>query len=100
MGKYAEHVCVEPAEIERIEALVGELPTNGHVRIVQKDGRRHDGVISERPNVQVFRDAEEREGINGMVRLERPGEPGWSCFVWLDQIERVEHLDSTLGGES
>jgi hypothetical protein len=100
MGKYAEHVCIEPAEIRRIESLIGELPTNGHVRIVQKDGSLHDGVISERPNVQVFRDADEQEGINAVVRLDRPDEPGWIRFVWLDEIERVEHLDSTLGGES
>lgn len=100
MGKYAASVCVDVESIRRIERLVEQLPTNGHVVIVQQDGARFDGVISERPNVQVFRDARENEGINALVRLERPDDPDWHRWVWLDRIAEVEHLDSTLGSES
>ncbi|PTG43316.1 DUF3247 domain-containing protein, partial [Staphylococcus chromogenes] len=37
---------------------------------------------------------------NAELRLERPREPAWNRRIWLDQIERVEHLDSILGSES
>ncbi|PWK85918.1 DUF3247 family protein [Fulvimonas soli] len=100
MGRQAEHVYTDQASIHHLEALVRELPTNGHVRLSLKDGSRCDGFICERPNVQLFRDAEEREGFNGVVRLDHRGIGGWSRFVWLDQIARVEHLDSTLGSET
>jgi hypothetical protein len=35
-----------------------------------------------------------------VVRLERPDVPDWSCYVWLGDIRRVEHLDSTMGSEN
>jgi hypothetical protein len=57
-------------------------------------------VIITRPNVQVFRDGDEREGINATVQLERPDVPEWRRQVWLDQILRVEHLDSCMASES
>lgn len=77
-----------------------ELPANGHVVLLLKDGSSCDGVVVTRPNVQMFRDADEREGINATVRLERPDVPEWSQQVWLDQIVRVEHLDSSMAGEN
>lgn len=100
MGRTAEHVYTDQDSIHHLEALVGELPTNGHVRLWLKHGGACDGVISERPNVQVFRDPGEQEGINGEVQLERPEAPSWHRWVWLDEIERVEHLDSTMGSET
>jgi hypothetical protein len=100
MGQFAERVYTDPAKIRHLEDLVGELPTNGHVVLQLIDGTSYDGVVCERPNVQVFRDYKENEGINGVVRLERPDAPMWSCYVWLGDIHRVEHLDSTLGSET
>lgn len=100
MGRVAERVYTDPNTISQLESLVHELPTNGHVVLLLHDGSSYDGVVCERPNVQVFRDVAENEGINGVVRLERPDVPDWSCYVWLGDIRRVEHLDSTLGGES
>lgn len=100
MGRQAEHVYTDPASIRRLESLIEELPANGHVVLLLKDGSRCDGVISTRPNVQVFRDADEHEGINATVQLQRPDVPDWSRHVWLDQIVRVEHLDSIMGSES
>lgn len=100
MGKFAEHVYTDPAGIRRLESLIAELPTNGHVNLRLNDGSECDGVVSERPNVQLFVDDEYKEGINGVVRLERPDVPDWTRSVWLDEIREVEHLDSTLGGES
>ncbi|MHB1057489.1 MAG: DUF3247 family protein [Rhodanobacter sp.] len=100
MGRQAQHVYTDPASIRQLESLVGELPANGHVVLLLKDGSSCDGVVSTRPNVQVFRDADEREGINATVQLERPDVPDWKRHVWLDQIVRVEHLDSIMGSES
>ncbi|QEE23617.1 DUF3247 family protein [Rhodanobacter glycinis] len=100
MAQYVERVCVDPADIRRIESLVADLQGNGHVSIVQKDGSVCEGVVSVRPTMQVMRDQSGREGINAELRLERPREPAWSRRIWLDQIERVEHLDSILGSES
>jgi hypothetical protein len=100
VGRQAPHVYTDPASIRRLESLIDELPGNGHVVLLLKDGRRCEGVISTRPNVQVFRDPDEREGINAEVQLERPGQPAWSQRCWLDEIAQVDHLDSTLASES
>ena len=100
MGRQAKHVYTDHASIRQLESLVDELPANGHVVLLLKDGSSCDGVVSTRPNVQVFRDAKEREGINATVQLERPDVPEWRRQVWLDQIVRVEHLDSTMASEN
>ncbi|EIL97696.1 hypothetical protein RHOFW104T7_14485 [Rhodanobacter thiooxydans] len=100
MGRAAERVYTDRASIQQLESLVEELPANGHVVLLLKDGSSCDGVVVTRPNVQMFRDADEREGINATVRLERPDVPEWSQQVWLDQIVRVEHLDSSMASEN
>ncbi|MEO6925289.1 MAG: DUF3247 family protein [Rhodanobacter sp.] len=48
----------------------------------------------------MFRDEDDREGINATLQLERPDVPGWSQRIWLDQILRIEHLDSGMASES
>jgi hypothetical protein len=100
MGRQAKRVYTDPASIRRLESLIDQLPANGHVVLLLKDGSSCDGVVSTRPNVQMFRDAEEHEGINATVRLQRPDVPDWSGNVWLDQVVRVEHLDSVMASES
>lgn len=100
MGRLAEHVYTEAAQIRQLEALVAELPGNGHVVLRLNDGSSQDGIVCVRPNVQMFRDGEESEGVNGVVRLERPDAPNWSCFVWLSDIRQVEHRDCTMGSET
>jgi hypothetical protein len=100
MGRQAKRVYTDQASIRKLESLVDQLPANGHVVLLLKDGSSCDGVIITRPNVQVFRDGDEREGINATVQLERPDVPEWSRQVWLDQILRVEYLDSCMASES
>jgi hypothetical protein len=100
MGRQAQRVYTDRASIRQLESLVDELPANGHVVLLLKDGSSCDGVVSMRPNVQLFRDPDECEGINATVQLQRPDVPDWSRHVWLDQIVRVEHLDSIMGSES
>ncbi|RDI98575.1 DUF3247 family protein [Dyella solisilvae] len=99
MGRRAEQVYTERAQIRQLEALVEELPANGHVVVQLNDGSSYDGIVCERPIVQVFRDGDENEGVNGVVRLERPDAPDWNCYLWLGDIHRVEHLDSAMGSE-
>ena len=100
MGRLARHVYTDSSTIRQLESLVEELPPNGHVVLLLKDGSSCNGVVSARPTVQLFRDPDEREGINATVQLQRPDVPDWSRHVWLDQIVRVEHLDSIMGSES
>lgn len=100
MSAHATRVYTDPACIDHLESLVHELPANGHVVLLLKDGSSCDGVVRTRPNVQVFRDKAGREGINALVQLERPDVADWRRKVWLDQIVRVDHLDSTMASES
>jgi hypothetical protein len=99
MTSKAPQVVTDEADIGRLEALVHELQGNSHVVLLLRDGSNCEGVVTVRPSVQVFRD-EEGEGINAVVQLERPAEPTWHRRIWLDQIVRVEHLDSGLASES
>jgi Protein of unknown function (DUF3247). len=100
MGRHANHVYTDTASIRRLESIIDELPANGHVVLLLKDGSSCDGVVSARPNVQMFRDADEHEGVNALVQLQRPDVPEWNRRVWLDQVVRVEHLDSAMASES
>ncbi|SHL80306.1 DUF3247 family protein [Rhodanobacter sp. OK091] len=100
MGRQAHQVYTDPASIRKLESIIDELPANGHVVLLMKDGSSCDGVVSARPNVQLFRDADEHEGVNALVQLQRPDVPEWSRRVWLDQVVRVEHLDSSMASES
>jgi hypothetical protein len=100
MGRRAEHVYTDQASIARLEQPADELSENSQVVWVMRDGSSYDGVVRTCPSVPAFRDDREREGINASVKLQRPDAPTWSQQAWLDQIVRVEHLDSTLAGES
>lgn len=100
MGRKAECVLTDEGGIRKLEALVHQLPANGHVVLLLRDGCSCDGVVAVRPSLQVFRDHDDREGINAEVMLERPDVPAWHRRIWLDQIVRVEHLDSVMGSES
>ncbi len=72
MGSKAPHVVTDDAGIRALEALVHELQGNSHVVLRLRDGSTCEGVVTVRPSVQVFRDDEDREGINAVVQLERP----------------------------
>jgi hypothetical protein len=61
MGRFAKHVYSDPAAVHALQALTRQLPANGHVRLVLKDGGTCEGVVAERATVQVYYDpAEER----------------------------------------
>ncbi|MBD8881399.1 DUF3247 family protein [Rhodanobacter sp. 7MK24] len=98
MGRSARHVYSDPAAVAALQAIASKLSANGHVRLTLKDGGICEGVIAERASAQVYFDpAEQHLGIDGGLWLERPDEPGWHCWMWLDEIASVEHLDFHAG---
>lgn len=98
MGRIARTVFTEPADIAQMERWVDELAINARVRIHTVEGPPAEGVVAVTPTVQVFKNADDVEGINGTVKLEDAQRPGWSGVVWLGDIVRVEHLDSVTKG--
>lgn len=98
MGRIAETIYTEPQDVARLDRLVEQLAINARVRLHTRDRGVIEGVVMVTPTVQMFRDANDDEGINGVVKLEDPRQPGWSDLVWLGEIERVEHLDSVTMG--
>jgi len=102
MARSAEHVYTDEPTILALEALVRELPTNGRVRLELTNGDRCEGVIVERPNVQLYLDpSDRREGIN-CARRRRIGSAGsgwtrsrgWSIWIrrWAANADHASPL--------
>lgn len=100
MTRQAPNVCIAEAEVEQLVALIANLPAHGEVVLRLRDGSSCSGIVQVRGSIQVFRDAEDREGMNAEIVLECPHFPGGTRHVWLDQVIRVEHLDSALASEN
>jgi len=92
MGRRAEKVFTEAQQIERIEQLVAELPSQARVRVTMCNGDVVSGTVTERPAVQLYEDASGAAGVNAELRLDDPAAPAWSLYVWLGDIARVEQL--------
>jgi hypothetical protein len=91
MGRRAEKVFTEPQQVERIERLVTELPSQARVRITMCNGDVVSGTVTERPALQLYEDVSGAEGLNAELRLDDPAVPA-SIYVWLGDIERVEPM--------
>lgn len=89
-----ERLYTRQADIERIEALVRELPDEALVELHLTDGARVTGIVSTRPSVQVFRDADGAEGFNAVVRIDDHNDPRRAHYLWMDRIQAVVHLGS------
>jgi len=100
MGRRAERVYTQPADIALLEKWVAELAVNAAVRIIKHDGECVQGVVSVTPTVQMFLDPADQEGMNGVVRLIDSARPDWDGLVWLGDIRDVQHLDSVRTGTS
>ncbi len=100
MSRRAPRVCVTHADMERLRGLIAALPAHGRVTLLMRDGDTCTGVIHVRGSLEVFRDPSGLEGTNAEIALECPDAAGDIRFVWLDQVEHVEHLDSGLASES
>lgn len=92
MGKYATHVYTDPAQIATLERWVRELEDEARVQLTLADGTRLLGTVAVRPTVQTFRDADENEGLNGLLRLDDLDNPVQQHRVWLDTIREVRPL--------
>lgn len=100
MSQHAPNVCTSQADIGRLVTLIAELPAHGHVVLHLRDGSSVAGVVRVRGSIQVFRDPRGQEGMNVRIGLERRDVAGEIRYVWLDQVERVRHLDSALASEN
>jgi hypothetical protein len=100
VGQLAERVYTQTEDVRHLELLVDELAINARVSLHLLDGKIVEGVVAVTPTVQVFRDPQGQEGINGMVKLIDVKRPDWSESVWLSDIMRLEHLDSVTKGSS
>lgn len=95
MGRTAERVYTDDADIARLERLVQQLPDEARVELRLADGASVTGVVSVRPTVQAFLDPKGEEGINGVVRIDDADDPAQAQrYVWLDVIREVRRLDT------
>ena len=97
MSRSAPRVHGEQSVIARMEQVATQLEQDARVELRTDRGECFRGMVSVTPSVQSFYDAEGREGLNGVVRLEaflddgRP-HPGGLQYLWLDEIAHVERL--------
>lgn len=94
MGKTAERVYTDDADIARLEGLMEQLPDEARVELLLADGSSVAGVVSVRPTVQTFLDPQGEEGINGVVRIDDAADPSQAHYVWLDVIREVRPIDT------
>lgn len=94
MTKIAERVHTDQGEIALIESRIVELNDASIVELSLSDGRKLRGVVTVRPSVQTFRDADGREGLNALLRLDDLHEPGKTHRIWLDQVTDIFPLGS------
>lgn len=94
MTAIAERVHTRQDEIALIESRIAELPDESIVEITLGDGRKLKGLVTVRPTIQTFRDAEGREGVNSLLRLDDLEQPGRSHRIWLDQVSKIFHMGS------
>ena len=99
MSRDAPRVHVDAAAIARLEAIAVQLPQDAQVQVRLVDGSQLRGMVSATPTVQAFYDADGREGMNAVVRIESfldDGRPhgGGDHYLWLDQVDAVERLSN------
>lgn len=100
MSRETDTIHKDSGSIHQLQALIEQLRDNAKVVLHLKDGSAMKGVVAVVPTLQNFVDANDVEGVNGVVKLIDPEKPDWSATVQLDTIARVEHLDSVVYGTS
>ena len=92
MSRSASKVYTAQSDIERLQRLVVELPSQARVTITTEDGKIVSGTVTERPVVQQFDGPVGSHGVNGQVRLDEPDAPHWQAYIWLGDIRCVHRL--------
>jgi hypothetical protein len=94
MTKIAERVHVHQGEIALIQSRIAELDDESIVELTLSNGQKVKGVVTVRPTLQTFRDADGNEGVNSLLRLDDLEQPGKTHHVWLDQVADIFHMGS------
>lgn len=91
MTQQPQHLYTHQDDIARLEALTLQLPDEACVEVRLTDGDCVTGTVTVRPSVQVFRDADGREGFNAAVRID---DRERTHYLWLDRIASVTRRGS------
>jgi hypothetical protein len=94
MTQLADRVYTDPEQIQRLSRLIEQLPDAGLIDIVLIDGSRRNAVVTTRPSLQTFLDANGNEGINAVVRLDDPKTETDSVYLWLDEVLEIHPIQS------
>lgn len=97
MTQLADRVYRDAAQIERLTALIKQLPDEGLVDLQLIDGSWRAAVVTARPSLQTFLDPNGREGVNAVVRIDDPA-TGRSDYLWIDEIARIFPVHSATRG--
>lgn len=97
MTREAPRVHAVQAVIDRMEHFAERLDQDARVEVRTDTGQCVRGIVSFRPTVQSFFDADGNEGLNGVVRLEAflddgRVHQGGLHYLWLDEVAHVERL--------
>lgn len=100
MNSHPHHVYTDQARIAALEAWIVQLPDEVRVQVTLDDGSRQLGTVAVRPTIQVFRDGDGQQGMNGLLRLDDLDNPVQQHLIWLDQIREVRPLPPQPGSEA
>jgi len=89
----ADRVYRDAADIDRLTALIAQLPDEGLIDLQLVDGSWRAAVVTVRPSLQTFLDPDGREGINAVLRIDDPVS-GRSDYLWVDEVARVRPVRS------
>lgn len=96
MPHIVPHAYTTPDEVEWVQRQIAVLPANAHVALHMRDGRRIEGVMMDRAQLQDVVDRDGREGIDALLRLNVPSaDPfagGTGLTLWLHEVREVEPL--------
>ncbi|GAB3340994.1 DUF3247 family protein [Marilutibacter aestuarii] len=96
MGRFAERIHTDRADIDRLEAHLLELPNDARVALRLDDGSELVGTVAARASLQLFEDRDGNEGMNAILRLEDVTLDGSSHAdvhdLWLDRIVDVRRM--------
>ncbi len=89
MARIAKTVFTQQQDIDRIERLV----TDTRVRVTLDDGHVVEGMVRERPALQLSLSPEGAEGFNAILRFDPSATGAGNAEVWLSDVRLVERMD-------